>query len=474
MSGVSEQTPSIDSFLYLHPSENPTIALVSPVLDSNNYHSWSRSMITALSAKNKVEFVDGSSPEPPKTDQMHGAWRRCNNMVVSWIVHSVSISIWQSVLWMDNAEEIWRDLKSRYSQGDLLRISDLQQEASSMKQGDLSVTEFFTKLRIIWDEIENFRLDPVCSCTVKCSCSVFVTIAQHKLEDRAMQFLRGLNEQYSNVRSHVLLMDPMPAISKIFSYVAQQERQLLGNSFMTNINVESKEKCCYRKHGFPPNYDGKNKGNNTKNGKTCTHCGRNGHTIHMCYKKHGFPLGHKFFNTKNTTNSIVTVDSKVIDDQTQHHESQEVHLTPQQYKALLALIQQSSLGNSASIPSHVNQIASVSSCSTHHTPPSSISLSSINCTPTPTSWILDSGATDHVSSSLTHFHSYNQIDPISIKLPNSHHVHATHSGIIYLSASIILSNVLYIPSFTFNLISISKLASTTNCKLIFSSTSCIL
>jgi len=34
-----------------------------------------------------------------------------------------------------------------------------------------------------------------------------------------MQFLRGLNEQYGNIKSHVLLMDPLPPISKIFSYV---------------------------------------------------------------------------------------------------------------------------------------------------------------------------------------------------------------------------------------------------------------
>ena len=61
-----------------------------------------------------------------------------------------------------------------------------------------------------------------------------------------------------------------------------------------------------------------------------------------------------------------------------------------------------------------------------------------------------------------------------VKLPNGHHVTATHSGDIYLSASIILSDILYIPSFTFNLISISKLVSSTNCKLIFFSTSCIL
>ena len=138
-----------ESYLYLHPSENPAIALVSPVLDSTNYHSWSRSMVTALSAKNKVEFIDGSAPEPLKTDRTYGAWRRCNNMVVSWIVHSVATSIRQSILWMDKAEEIWRDLKSRYSQGDLLRISDLQQEASTMKQGSLSVTEYFTRLRVI-------------------------------------------------------------------------------------------------------------------------------------------------------------------------------------------------------------------------------------------------------------------------------------------------------------------------------------
>ncbi|KHN11067.1 hypothetical protein glysoja_041366, partial [Glycine soja] len=195
-------------------------------LDSSNYHSWSRSMVTALSTKNKVEFINGNAPEPLRTDRTYNAWSRCNNMVVSWIVHSVSVAIRQSILWMNRAEEIWNDLKSRYAQGDLLRISDLQQEASSMKQGTLSVTEYFTKLRIIWDEIENFRPDPTCSCTIKCSCSVLTIIAQRKLEDRAMQFLRGLNEQYNNVRSHVLLMEPMPTIPKTFSCVAQQERQL--------------------------------------------------------------------------------------------------------------------------------------------------------------------------------------------------------------------------------------------------------
>ena len=71
------------SFLYVHPSEIPATPLVSPILDSTNYLSWSRSVITALSAKNKVEFVNGTAPRPSKTDHSFSSWIRCNNMVVS-------------------------------------------------------------------------------------------------------------------------------------------------------------------------------------------------------------------------------------------------------------------------------------------------------------------------------------------------------------------------------------------------------
>jgi len=51
-----------------------------------------------------------------------------------------------------------------------------------------------------------------------------------------MQFLRGLNDQYSYVKSHVLLMEALPSISKIFSYMSQQERQLMSNG----ANLENK------------------------------------------------------------------------------------------------------------------------------------------------------------------------------------------------------------------------------------------
>ena len=149
---------------YVHSSENPSISLVSPLLDPTNYNSWCRSMSTTLSAKNKLEFIDGSLSQLAPNHALHTTWKHSNNMVVSWLIHSVSPSIKQGILWLDNAVDIWRDLKSRYSQGDLLRISELQQEVASVKQGDVSVTKYYTKLRVIWDELESYRPDPICSC----------------------------------------------------------------------------------------------------------------------------------------------------------------------------------------------------------------------------------------------------------------------------------------------------------------------
>jgi len=209
----SSQADSANNYLYLHPSENLAAPLVSPVLDASNYHSWSRLILTVLNSKNKVEFVLGTHPCPEKDHQNLSVWNRWNNMVVSWLVHSVSLPIRQSIILMDIALDIWNDLKTRYSQGDLSRTYDLQLEVASLNQGDLFVTEYFTKLRIIWDELDTFTLIPICTCSVKCSCSVNSIISQRKCEDHAMQFLRGLNDQYSNIGSHVLLMEPIPPIS---------------------------------------------------------------------------------------------------------------------------------------------------------------------------------------------------------------------------------------------------------------------
>ncbi|XP_073035377.1 putative late blight resistance protein homolog R1C-3 [Primulina eburnea] len=58
--------------LFLHPSDTPGMNLVNDqLLGVENYEIWSRDMIIALKAKNKIAFIDGSYPRPCTPHQLH-------------------------------------------------------------------------------------------------------------------------------------------------------------------------------------------------------------------------------------------------------------------------------------------------------------------------------------------------------------------------------------------------------------------
>ena len=79
------------SHFFLHHGETPIAILVSQSLKSENYPSWARAMKMASDTKNKLGFVDGSITESITTTPIQmQAWSRCNNMISSWILNSVS------------------------------------------------------------------------------------------------------------------------------------------------------------------------------------------------------------------------------------------------------------------------------------------------------------------------------------------------------------------------------------------------
>ncbi|KAF5482366.1 hypothetical protein F2P56_002942, partial [Juglans regia] len=75
--------------------------------------------------------------------------------------------------------------------------------------------------------------------------------------------------------------------------------------------------------------------------------------------------------------------------------------------------------------------------------------------------------------SISIFTSYRPVHNTVVKLPNGTSVHVSHIGSIFLSPNLILHDVLYVPSFTFNLISVSKLTSLF-CYLIFLHNECFI
>ncbi|XP_057958604.1 uncharacterized protein LOC131151376 [Malania oleifera] len=116
---------TIDDFVnpyHLSNSDDPGVFLVSHVLTRDNYHTWSRSMLTSLNAKNKITFIDGSLPQPPISDSLHYPWSHCNSMVVAWLLNSIYKEIVASVIYATTTRAIWLDLHDRFSHSNVPRI----------------------------------------------------------------------------------------------------------------------------------------------------------------------------------------------------------------------------------------------------------------------------------------------------------------------------------------------------------------
>jgi len=88
------------------------------------------------------------------------------------------------------------------------------------------------------------------------------------------------------------------------------------------------------------------------------------------------------------------------------------------------------------------------------------------------SFILDSGATDHVCFSQHSFQCLKKINPVHIKLPNGSLVTTSLAGTIVFNQNFYLNDVLYLTQFSFNLIYVHKLIDHLHCKLIFENNKC--
>ncbi|KAJ9159780.1 hypothetical protein P3X46_025255 [Hevea brasiliensis] len=272
MATNQDPTQNPSSPYYLHPNENLALVLVSPVLIGPNYHSWSRAMRMALLSKNKLHFVDGYLRAPATTDPLYHAWERCNTM------------------------------------GDILRISDLQKEIYSLKQGHRTVTKYFIELKILWDELMNFRFRPIpnCSCANPYNYGALLKVTEYLDYDYVLRFLKGLNDQYANVRSQIMMLDSFPTINKAFSLVVQQERQISSSGNQIEPKVLVNKAVRGDQQEFKPRsfYSGPKSFTNNGPRPTApsvdtrfyTFCGKPRHTVETCYKKHGYPPDSKRYS----------------------------------------------------------------------------------------------------------------------------------------------------------------------------------
>ncbi|XP_071705285.1 uncharacterized protein [Rutidosis leptorrhynchoides] len=105
--------------LYLHPSDISSTPLINiKLIGTENYRVWSCAMILALETKNKKGFIDKTVEKDTDDDVLSKQWDRCNSVVLSWILNSISEELYLGQIFSKVASEVWDELKETYNKVD--------------------------------------------------------------------------------------------------------------------------------------------------------------------------------------------------------------------------------------------------------------------------------------------------------------------------------------------------------------------
>jgi hypothetical protein len=266
-------------------------------------------------------------------------------------------------------------------------------------------------------------------------------------------FLLGLNDSFSNILGQILLLEPLPPINKVFSLVLQEERQKELSAGVFQSSQFGESSALMTSKAPSPSANVKNAKQAFRKPKpVCSHCSVTGHTIEKCYRIHGFPPGFKFTKDKSvgtsSANQVQTVDtssSPMPFSQAQVQQMMAFKHNMQASSSSSAL-QAGSLSNTTSdrlIPSPEGNPFSFVHCTSLYLDPKHSVFSSCHTSiaSTPHTWIIDTGATDHMINSISLFTSITATISTKVKLPNGQFALVTHIGTIKISAHLTLTNV---------------------------------
>nr|XP_017256491.1 PREDICTED: uncharacterized protein LOC108226048 [Daucus carota subsp. sativus] len=438
--------------LYLHPSDGPMTVSVAKLTGSSDYRTWKRSIEIQLATKRKLGFVTGELVRNTTDVIESEQWETCNNLVISWIHNSVSDSIRKSILFFNNASEIWLILENRFAVTNGSRKYKLTKDLFAVHQDKLSVVDFYTNLSSIWDEIEAMNMLPVLEYPTPEIHKLLDVLNTQKEESKLFYFLNGLNESYSALRSQLLMTNPLPSVEAACSVIQQEEHQ----REVLKLSCDDEISAMYSK-GVTAVSD-KSGGDKAV---LCTNCHKKGHSVDKCWFKIGFPdwynknskkPGSKFISGGNKRQVQKYSSNNAIQQNDVRNSDSGVNLTASQLAQLLKLLPRSS--KEQEIDDEFESFSGMVTCNAVQNKNSQ--------------WIMDSGASDHMTSSLEHLINVVPVDTVStITLPTGDVTVITHVGDLVLSSGLKLNRVLYVPQFQHNFLSIHKLAAENKCNVKF-------
>ncbi|KAG7599411.1 Reverse transcriptase RNA-dependent DNA polymerase [Arabidopsis suecica] len=435
----------------LSSSDNPGIIISRPLLRGPKYEAWATNMRLALTARKKFGFADGSILKPGEDSENFEDWVANNALVVSWMKLTIEENISDSISHLDDPHELWTHIQKRYGVKNGQRVQRLKTELATCRQRGTSLDEYYGKLSSLWKSLSDYQ-----------QAKTMEDVRKEREEDKLHQLLMGLDESiYGTVKSSLLSRVPLPSLEEAYNVLQQEDESKLASRFHAertdgvSFAVQSQSRqVSYEDHRT----------------HTCKLCGKIGHFDENCFKKIGYPPWwvEKPRNKSNQASNSGRVTTSAPIQSSRGRGSADVSSGGQANAMVVSRPLVSALNTTAITDS---DRVGLSGLNDHQWKSlvqmleerKSTSTDRLNGTWFLESWIIDTGASNHMTGSLDFLNEVCDMSPVLIKLPDGRFTTSTRQGTVQLGSSLKLSAVYLVDELKCHLISVSQLTRDSGC-----------
>ncbi|RVX08315.1 Retrovirus-related Pol polyprotein from transposon RE1 [Vitis vinifera] len=361
MSEVAETTTTAQSEEIVRSQQSGELQNIQAAyrLDGKNYLKWSQLVRTVLKGKGKISHLMGTGPKPG--DPHFEAWDEEDSMIMAWLWNSMTPEISNTCMFLAIAKDIWDAIQQTYSKArDAAQVYEVEVKTIAAKQGSK------TDAAILKDFIE---------------------------QDRVYDFLVGLNPEFDQVRIQILGKQEVPCFNEVAALIRGKEsRRSVMFEPQTLDGSTLVAKTEYSKQGnnnLPKHLGRDNQWKENKDNLWCTFCKKPRHTKEKCWKLNGKPPSCEWGNRGG-------------------QQRPQAHMSEQpktEENSTTGGFNSEEMEKLRSLLGSLDKPTGTSSLALSGTPSLSFCIN-VSHRVYDDSWIIDSGATDYMTSKSQLFHTY--------------------------------------------------------------------
>ncbi|KAL4352591.1 hypothetical protein GQ457_06G020380 [Hibiscus cannabinus] len=257
-------------------------------LNNDNYNTWSTCMMSYMQGQDLWEIVNGGEIEQPEAEDANGTlrkWKIKAGKAMYALKTTVEEDFLEHIRDVKTPNEAWEIFAKLFSKKNDTKLQLLESELLSIKQGNMTIKQYFHKVKLLCREIS--ELDPEAS-----------------IGDTRMKriIVHGLKPEFRSFVAAVQGWQTQPSLVEFENLLASQEA--LAKQ-MGGVSLKNEEEALYaskgkrnfkqRKSGGSNRNQGeessrewgvyKNHDNNKRFEGKCYNCGKKGHMAKACWSK---------------------------------------------------------------------------------------------------------------------------------------------------------------------------------------------